>query len=146
MALHNSFFFPTLHRSLQPFNHLFLSPPNRLWHFPSLLLAMSLIANALKDSHNFCLYFEFWSFFIKLKNWKDKRLLLIYLWWLKFLRRNQVIYFNWQSEWKLPAEDVTRWFVLKTLLFRRCFSNILLAQINYHPPKRVKLMPTKVTT
>ena len=43
------------------------------------------------------------------------------------------------------SKDVTRWLVyfLKILLSRRCFSKILSAQINYLPPKRVKLMPTK---
>ena len=38
-----------------------------LWTFPSLLISTSLIPKALKDSHNFCLHFKFWSFFIQLK-------------------------------------------------------------------------------
>ena len=52
----------------------------------------------------------------------------------------------WKSD--IFSKDVTRWsaYLLKALLFRRCFSKILLAQIDYIAPKRVQLMPTKVTT
>ena len=62
---HNAFFFPTLHRSSQPFNHLFSSPLNR--STTSLVRSLSLIAKGLKDCHNFCLHFRFWFFFIQLK-------------------------------------------------------------------------------
>ena len=50
--------------------------------------------------------------------------------------------YRWKSD--IYSNDVTRWSVhlLKTLLFRMCFSNILLTQINYLSSKRVKLMPT----
>ena len=52
--------------------------------------------------------------------------------------------------WKgdIFSKDITRWsfYLLKTLLFQRCSSNILLVQVNYLSPKQVKLMPTKVTT
>ena len=72
-------FFPTLHPSSQPFIHLFLSPFSRLRPFSSLLLSMSLIAKALKDSHNFSLTFQILIFLHTTKNWKDNRLLLTYL-------------------------------------------------------------------
>ena len=59
----------------------------------------------------------------------------------------------WKSD--IFSNDGTRQYVylLKTLLFRGCFSNILQAEINYLAPKiidlapkRVKLVTTKVTT
>ena len=122
-----------------------------LWTGPSLLLSISLIAKALKHSHIFLLVspFQVLIFLDTTKNWKDNWLMLTYLWPTFHLRRNQVIYLNWQSAWKIPVEgrygskDVARWSVhlLKTLLL-----SILLVQINYFSPKQVKLLPAKVTT
>ena len=50
--------------------------------------------------------------------------------------------YRWKSD--IYSKDVTRWsvYLLKTLLFSKCFSNILLTQINCLSSKQVKLMPT----
>ena len=74
--------------------------------FPSLLLSMSLITKTLKDSQDFCPHFKLRSFFIKLR---IEKIISYYqpILRLKFRpRRNQVNYLTWQSDWKIPVEEL----------------------------------------
>ena len=132
-----------LHRSSQPFNHLFLPSLNRLQPFPyRILVSTLLITKALKDSHNLSTFHDL-IFFHGTKIWKDNRLLLTYIWFMFHLRRDHVTDLNWPGAWKIPVEsdvfskDVSHWsvYILKTLLFRRCFSKNLIAQIKLSPPR-----------
>lgn len=140
-----------LHRSSQPFKHLLLSPLNRSTTVLLLAPFNVTLCKSVERLLQLRSAFQVLVFLHTTKNWKDNRLPLPYLWPKFNLRKSQGI---WKSEWKIPLEsdvfnkDVTRWslYLLKTLLFRKCSSNILLVQVNYLSPKQVKLMPTKVTT
>ena len=155
MSLHNAFFFLTLHRFLNqsitysPLHSIVVGPFSlcwfqchsfqRRWGTPT---TTGYISSFDLPSYN------------TIENWKEDRLLVTYLWSKFHLPRNQeTIWIDKVSEkymWKsdIFSKNETRWsvYLLKTLLFRRCFSNILPAQINYLAPKRVKHMSTKVRT
>ena len=109
---------------------------------------MLLITKAFKDTQNFCLHFKFWSSFIQLKIEKVIGYYYFNLFMAKVSLTQKPGNLIELTKWVKNScgrtiffiKDVTPWsfYLVKTLFFRTCFSNILLAQINYFAPNEYK--------